>query len=274
MWVDARSWEDGKVVKVGIVAIGRELLTGRVQDTNSAWIAKRVTCLGGKVVRIAVVDDDPEAIAQEVRHLIREGASVTITTGGLGPTADDQTLEGIALALDRPLVLNPQAFRMVEERYRVFADQGFVQDAEIDESRRKMAVLLEGSRPLENPVGVAPGVLLEVEGFVVSLPGVPAEMEAIFEGSVLGFLKTLTQGTVYKERTVATGTGDESRLAPILQKVMRKAPRVYLKSRATHFGQEVSLEVILSAAALEGEVEALLDEAEEELKIRLRVFSG
>lgn len=257
------------MLKVGIVAVGRELLTGRVRDTNSAWIAKRATSLGGKVIRMAVVDDDPQAIAQEVRRLIQEGAQVVITTGGLGPTLDDRTLEGIALALGRPLKLNPQALRMVEERYRVLANQGFVQNAEMDEIRRKMAILPEGSKPLENPVGAAPGVLLEAEAFVVSLPGVPAEMEALFEGSVLGFLKTLAPGMIYQERTVATGVGDESRLAPVLQEVMRKVPRVYCKSRATRFGQDVSLEVILSAAGLEGEIETLLDKAEEELRRRL-----
>jgi molybdopterin-biosynthesis enzyme MoeA-like protein len=97
-------------------------------------------------------------------------------------------------------------------------------------------------------------------------------MEAIFETSILGLLQTLAPGTTYLERVFVTGVGDESKLAPILQEVMRQVPRVYLKSRATHFGPDVKLEVILSASGQQGEVEAILERAEDELRRRLSDF--
>lgn len=260
------------MLKTAILAIGRELLTGRVRDANASWLARRVTSLGGQVTRIAIVDDDPEQIARELHRLIQDGAKMILTTGGLGPTADDRTLEGIALALKRPLSPHPGALSLVKDRYQALAARGLVQDATLDEARRKMAYLPEGSRALPNPVGAAPGVLIEAEATIIALPGVPAEMEAIFETSVLGLLRAFIPDATYLERVFVTGVGDESKLAPILQEVMRQVPQVYLKSRATHFGPDVKLEVILSASGQQGEVEAILERAEDELRRRLSGF--
>src|SRR5437867_8323823 len=80
-----------------IVAVGRELLTGRTVDTNSAWIAARLTELGAEVARIVAVDDDPAAIAGEIAAARQRGAALVITTGGLGPTLDDRTLAGVEI---------------------------------------------------------------------------------------------------------------------------------------------------------------------------------
>src|SRR3989442_9925270 len=84
-----------------IVAVGRELLTGRTVDTNSAWIAARLTDLGTFVARVVAVDDDPAAIAREIADARQRGAALVITTGGLGPTLDDRTPAGVAAALQR-----------------------------------------------------------------------------------------------------------------------------------------------------------------------------
>src|SRR5438034_5748002 len=87
-----------------IVAVGRELLTGRTVDTNSAWIAARLTDLGAAVTRVVAVDDDPAAIAREIAGARERGTGLVITTGGLGPTLDDRTLAGVAAAFGRRLV--------------------------------------------------------------------------------------------------------------------------------------------------------------------------
>lgn len=260
------------MLKVAIIAIGRELLTGRVRDANASWLARRVTALGGQVQRMAIADDDPAQVARELQRSLEDGASVVLTTGGLGPTADDRTLQGIALAFGRALALHPQALPMVKERYWALAAEGSVQDADVTESRQKMAILPEGAIPLPNPVGAAPAVLLQIQGAtIVSLPGVPAEMEAIFEASILHLLRAMAPEAVYREQTFLTPLGDESQLAPLLDQVIKKVPQVSLKSRATHFGPGITLEVVLSARApSEAQAEALLREAEAELKKAIR----
>src|SRR5207244_4778569 len=86
-----------------IVAVGRELLTGRTVDTNSAWIAARLTDLGAAVTRVVAVDDDPAAIAREIAGARERGTALVITTGGLGPTVGDRTLAGLAAAFGRGL---------------------------------------------------------------------------------------------------------------------------------------------------------------------------
>ena len=107
------------------------------------------------------------------------------TVGGLGPTSDDRTLEGVALGLGVPLTLHPEAERMVREKYAEFHARGYVPFAEMNEARRKMAMLPAGARPIVNPIGGAPAVLSEAGATsIVSLPGVPEELVAIVEQSL------------------------------------------------------------------------------------------
>ncbi|HJQ83904.1 MAG TPA: competence/damage-inducible protein A, partial [Candidatus Binatia bacterium] len=159
---------------VEIVAVGRELLTGRVADTNSAWVAARLTDAGARVARIVTVDDDPGDVARAIGDARRRDAALVVTTGGLGPTVDDVTLAGVALAVGRALVESPEALVFVGRRYAEIAAAGAVADAALTPSRRKMAALPAGAEMLANPVGTAPGVLIGDDGFtVVALPGVP-----------------------------------------------------------------------------------------------------
>src|SRR5439155_1418744 len=93
----------------------------RTVDTNSAWIAARLTDLGAFVARIVAVDDDPAAIAREIAGARERGVALVITTGGLGPTLDDRTLAGVAAALERRLVEHPAALAFVARRYAELA---------------------------------------------------------------------------------------------------------------------------------------------------------
>jgi nicotinamide-nucleotide amidase len=235
--------------RVEIIAVGKEILRGQTQDTNSSWLAKRITALGGAITRIVIPDDDVKAIAQEIRTSLQNHAQVIITTGGLGPTFDDKTLAGIAEAVARPLALHAAALEIVTRRYQVFYDQGFVDDAAITPAREKMAYLPQGSEALDNPVGAAPAVALKIpEGMIFALPGVPKEMQAIFELAVFPRLKEQLGAEFYQEETVNTGLGDESVIAGMVEQVMKQVPGTYLQSKATAFGQGVELEVVITAA--------------------------
>ena len=181
--------------------------------------------------------------------------------GGLGPTEDDLTLRGVALATQRPLELNPEAERLVREKYEEFFRSGHVPTPEMSDSRRKMAFLPAGAEPLVNPVGGAPGVWLEIDGCaLVSLPGVSGELRAIVSESLAPRLAALFGPACYGERSlVVPELQDESVIAGILRQVDAANPGVYVKSRARQFGEARALRITLSARASDpDELEALL----------------
>jgi molybdenum cofactor synthesis domain-containing protein len=254
-----------------IVAVGRELLTGRTVDTNSAWIAARLTDLGAFVARIVAVDDEPAAIAGEIAGARRRGAALVITTGGLGPTLDDRTLAGVAAALERRLVEHPDALAFVARRYAELAATGAVADAALNPPRRKMARLPEGAEPVDNAVGTAPGVLLrDGARALLALPGVPAEMRAVFDAALPRLRQCLGAPAHVAEREVASGSGDESVITVAVERVMDAVPGVYLKSLATAFAPDCDLRVRITArAATRTEAEALVARAAERLAAEL-----
>jgi nicotinamide-nucleotide amidase len=249
--------------RVEIIAVGKEILRGQTLDTNSSWLAKRITALGGRVGRIVIPDDEVGAIVQEIESSFNNKAEVIITTGGLGPTFDDRTLAGIAEATGNPLSLHPKALEIVARRYQEFYEQGFVDSPEITPAREKMAHVPRGAELMANPVGTAPAVFLQnPRGVIFALPGVPKEMQAIFEGEVLPRLKEILGLEFYLEEAVNTGVGDESVLGEVIDRVMKGVPGVYLKSKATRFDKAIDLEVVITAAGPdEGEVKKRVKEA-------------
>lgn len=233
-----------------ILAIGREILRGRVQDTNSWTLARLLTGLGHEVIRIASCDDDRASIVRELRRAAEDGAAQIVTTGGLGPTDDDLTLQALAEATGCPLTLHPAALDLVAAQYATLARGGAVADGRLNESREKMARLPAGATPLPNPAGAAPGVWLEASGIrYVALPGVPAEMRAIWERAVAPLLGARPSGVVYAERRLTTQARDESAVAPVLRRLGRELPEIYWKSHPTRFGSDVRMEVFLSTWA-------------------------
>ena len=217
--------------KVEIICVGNELLIGKTLNTNAHWLAKKTTTLGLTVQRITVVGDDIGEIVQAVKEAVQRKPAFIITTGGLGPTFDDKTLEGVAKALGRRLERNEEALRMVEEKYKQYVAEGRMERFEMTPHRVKMATLPEGAKPLRNPVGTAPGVVAECEGVVlVMLPGVPQEMMAIFEESVEPLFRKAAGNLTFYEASVDVWGVPESALAPFIDEAMRSNPYVYIKS--------------------------------------------
>jgi len=259
------------MVEIEIIAIGNELLLGDVLDTNSNWLCRKLTGLGGRMRRVVQVRDEQEAIAAEIQGALQRETDLLLTTGGLGPTDDDLTLQAVALALGRPLVEHPEALAIVARRYGELAALGHVSDAALTPARRKMAQLPAEGEPLFNPVGTAPPVLLrQGKTVLVCLPGVPAELKGIFEGPLTPLLQGLFGATSYAEWAAITDCGDESRLAPLLRRVVAGHRDVYVKSRAQHYGSGVKLRVTLSRAGSSAdEVQAGLQAALADLQSTL-----
>jgi molybdenum cofactor synthesis domain-containing protein len=152
-----------------IICIGDEILSGDITDLNSTWLAKNLTELGTVVKKIEVIPDDIEVIVDTLR---KTGADVVIITGGLGPTHDDVTRQAVADALGLKLVRDPEGVKVVE------ASAARHGRAPLPQSYA-MADIPETSEVIPNPVGAAPGFIINDRVF--TFPGVPAEMKAMFE---------------------------------------------------------------------------------------------
>jgi len=240
---------------VEIICIGTELLIGKTVNTNAQWLAKRVTSLGLSVRRITNVGDDIDEISNALQEAIQRNPRFLIITGGLGPTFDDKTLEGLAKALKCKLEINNEALNMVKEKYHGYVEEGMMEKAELTPPRVKMARLPQGAKPLFNPVGTAPGVIMEHEGVtIVALPGVPSEMKAIFEGSVLPLLRQAAGDVIFFEASIEATGVMESEVAPLIDEVMHDNPYVYVKSHPKGSEKVPRIEFHLSTTAKESGV--------------------
>ncbi|NPA26987.1 MAG: hypothetical protein GXO36_05250 [Chloroflexi bacterium] len=242
-----------------IVAIGSELVSGDTVDTNSAYLARHLRDIGLDVRRHTTIPDQVEDIAQVVDEALARSA-VVITTGGLGPTVDDPTREGLARAVGRPLVFSPQAWEMVQARY---AARG----CPLGENARRQAYVPEGAHLLPNEVGTAPGFVVETErGLVMALPGVPKEMERMFQAYGLPYLQERfpDAGVVRVRHLWVEGLVEADVDARVGDLEAQANPRLGLAARPGR----VLLRLTARAATPE-QAERLLDDLEAELRQRL-----
>lgn len=165
-----------------IVAIGSELLLGQIVDTNSAWMAQRLTALGVNLYFKTVVGDNP-ARMKEVISRAHQRADIVITSGGIGPTQDDLTREIVAEVTGRKLVQDAGMLQQVEEHFRR-------RGRPMTPNNIRQSYMPEGAVPIKNPNGTAPCFIVEdPRGVIYSLPGVPVEMKWLFENEVEPYLR-------------------------------------------------------------------------------------
>lgn len=236
-------------VIVEIFIIGNEILNGDIQDTNSNWLCREVSSLGGYVSRATVLRDDPEMIAAEIRAALDRGPEVIFTSGGLGPTADDLTLAAIAKGIGVGVGPDEEALKMVKDSYDDFFARGILDQGGLNPAREKMAWLPEGAVPLLNPVGTAPGVLLKAGlTTIISLPGVPSELKGICNSSLQPFFRETFSGGISAMHSITVRCNDESILEPVLSRVVPAHPDVYIKSLARTLGEVPELDITLTVA--------------------------
>jgi molybdenum cofactor synthesis domain-containing protein len=216
------------VATAAIVTIGNELLAGDVTNTNGSWLARRLEAVGVTVVLMAVLPDEIEVIAAFLR---RHGPAVdaVIVTGGLGGTPDDVTREALAETFGVPQVEFPEL--TAELRARFSRDPDYV---------KPWACLPEGSRPLENPLGGAPGFAI---GNTYVLPGLPAEMEAMYEVVEQELAGGAPIGS-WRQKYATT----ESRIVEVLRELERRHPAVRIGSYPTFRPEGSEVEVVLKSS--------------------------
>jgi nicotinamide-nucleotide amidase len=218
-------------VDVEILCIGNELLIGKVLNTNAHWLAGQTTSLGANVRRITVIQDTVEEIVGTIKEVAARKPHFLITTGGLGPTFDDKTMQALAVALNQKFTVNPAALEMVKERcVAYFKKRGMPTEVEMTPPRVKMATLPENTEVVVNPIGTAPSIRAQIGGTVLFvLPGVPMEVEAIFTESIAPLIKQAGGSAVFCQKSIFADIG-ESRLAPLIDIVMADNVGVYIKS--------------------------------------------
>jgi nicotinamide-nucleotide amidase len=238
-------------VDLEIICIGNELLIGKVRDTNAHYLAKQATKLGANVKRITVIQDTIHEISSSVWEAVARKPQIIVTTGGLGPTFDDKTLQGIAKAFNRKLEINSEALEMVKEKCLQYAKKRELPtEIELTPPRVKMATLPQKTEVVNNPVGTAPGIRVEVLGTVLfALPGVPVEMEAMFNETIVPLIKQAIGSRLFCERSIFADNIMESRLAPLIDKVMSDNEEVYVKSHPMRTESKPHVELHLTLVA-------------------------
>lgn len=220
---------------------------------------------GGIVTRVTVIPDVLEVVAEATREAVSRQVDILFTSGGLGPTSDDLTLQAVAAGTDREIVVHEEALEMVRQQYDRFFEQGIMSQGGLNPARRKMACLPQGAEPLYNAVGTAPGVFLQVEQTaIISVPGVPSELKAIVEQSLQQFLDQVFGEGKSMSRCVAVTCNDESLLESVLIHIVEKYPEIYTKSLATTIGENPEMDIIMTITGI-GENEIILKKAFQEL---------
>ena len=205
--------------RAGIVVTGTEVLTGRIQDRNGPWLSDRLLELGVELAHITICGDRPQDIEAQLRFLADQGVDLILTSGGLGPTADDMTVETVARFCGRELVLDEE----LEEKIAAILKPLMARFSHWDfdavrAANRKQALVPEGSFIID-PVGTAPGVVVRGEPTVVVLPGPPRELQPMWRTAVKtdAVRDAIAGRTTYRHDTVRMFGLPESGLADTLR---------------------------------------------------------
>ncbi|MEK0084173.1 competence/damage-inducible protein A [Benzoatithermus flavus] len=202
----------GRTVTAAVIIIGNEILSGRTQDANLAFLAQELGEIGVRLREARVVADEEDAIVEAV-NACRARYDHVFTTGGIGPTHDDITSAAIATAFQRAHRRHPEAERRLRAYYP---------PEKLNEARLKMADMPEGAELIDNPVSVAPGFRIEN---VYVLPGVPSILQAMFAG----LKPRLEGGAPVRSRTV-TVLCPEGEIAKPLGEIQSRHPSIEIGS--------------------------------------------
>ena len=239
-----------------IIAIGTELLLGEIQDTNTAAIARTLRDAGIDLYRATIVGDNPERIARAIREAL-DRSDIVITTGGLGPTVDDPTRAAVAKAFGTDLEFRPELWAQIKARFSRYHSQA-------TENNRRQAFIPRGAIPIENQVGTAPAFYYQNgAGIVISLPGVPREMEHLLQQQVIPLLRDHyhLQGIIKAYVLHAAGVGESQVDEWIANLETQENPTVGLLA---HAGQ-VDIRVTAKADS-EQEADAMIAKTVEQIR--------
>lgn len=254
-----------------IICVSREILEGAVVDRNAAFMAGRIDGLGLRVRTILMVDRVETEMVQALKWAMEQSPAFTVMSGAMGPNFDDNARACLSKAVGTTPVRSQEALECIQSSYRRLHAKGMIDDPEINPERERMIMVPPGARCFENPIGTAPAVELVVGDTTVFLvPGVPAEMQAMFTHHVLPKMMTQGPSTVRKHRTVDCEGGDESTLSRILSTVQRRHTKVEVRTRMVGTTEKPVIQITLQAEHHDPvELEEMLENAELDIRSRL-----
>ncbi len=205
--------------RAGIVVTGTEVLTGRVQDLNGPWLADRLLELGVELSHITLCGDRPADIEAQLRFLADQQVDLIITSGGLGPTADDMTVEVVARFCGRQLVMNTDLEARISDIVTGLMARYPGADVEAVRTANRKQALVPDSAVVLDPVGTAPGVVVAGSPTVVVLPGPPRELQPMWSAAVStdAVQAAIAGRTEFRQQTVRMFGLPESGLAETLR---------------------------------------------------------
>jgi molybdopterin-biosynthesis enzyme MoeA-like protein len=259
-----------------ILCFSREILEGAVVDRNAAFMAARMTDLGLHVKAILVVGRAEREIVDALQWALHQKPAFTLATGALGTAVDDNARAGLAKAIGVELKQSPEAMTLISSSCRRLHAKGLIDDAEAIADRCGAAMVPPGSKCFENPIGSSPGVELTVGGTkVFLLPGVPAELQAMFSRHVLPKLMAKGPTTLRKHRIVDCDGADDSTLSQILGTFARQHPGVAVRTRTVGCERDAVTQITLQAEHPDAAgLDDLLERAELDLRSLLGVQTG
>ena len=208
--------------RAGIVVTGTEVLTGRIQDRNGPWIADRLLELGVELAHITICGDRPADIEAQLRFMAAQDVDLIVTSGGLGPTADDMTVEVVARFCGRDLVLDEEVENKIADILKRLMERNTAFDPgtfdSIRAANRKQAMIPSGAQVLD-PVGTAPGVVVPGKPAVIVLPGPPRELQPMWRRAIEtpAAQQAIAGRTIYRQDTIRMFGLPESGLAETLR---------------------------------------------------------
>ncbi len=250
-------------MKAEIISIGTEILLGQILNTNQQWLSRQLAALGIDVYYHSTVGDNPQRLIQAIRQGL-ERSDIVITTGGLGPTVDDITLEAIARALSKKLIFNQSVLKQIRVHFGR-------QCIRMPRENVRQAHIPEGAIILKNEVGTAPGFIVEEDlKIFIALPGPPRELNPMFEHCTVPYLKKKIRSPfIIKTRTINITGLPESVVDSKVKDILHSPPPVTVGI----FSHPSLIELKVTAKAKnEKEAKALIDKIDKKISARLKDY--
>ena len=208
---------------IELFSIGTELVLGQIQDTNAHWIAQQILQIGGELRRVTMLRDNREEMSEALNSAVERETALILTTGGLGPTPDDMTVDIISSLIGTKLVVSEETVAEFRKRREMSENDP------INEALLKMATVPETAVVLQNPAGWAPCISIAHKASTfMMMPGPPREMKAVFETHVQPLIAERYRSEVITARVYVSMF--EAEVSPLMQRVMERHPDVYLKA--------------------------------------------
>ncbi len=208
---------------IELFSIGTELVLGQIQDTNAHWIAQQILQQGGELRRVTMLRDNFDEMHEALSDAIERKTALILTTGGLGPTPDDMTVDVVAKLTGRKTVISEKTVAAFRERRQMSENEL------LSEALMKMATVPETAEVFQNPAGWAPCIrITHKQSTLMLMPGPPREMKAIFETHIQPLIAERYRAEICTARVYVSMF--EAEVSPLMQTVMERHPNVYLKA--------------------------------------------